>query len=669
VAKTKLWPAVGASLSSAQSTTFVAGATAGYFAGREILHDLMRSPTEYSQVLAGFPGAPEILATLTPIAAGMAAAAFGSSVINTIGAHAESIESISERRMHDKDFTYRLPPWPVSAGAISLVLGENHGGDPNKISYVENPSWFTIPEAGLYGNIIAFGAIGSAKTQGSIYPLTKQLLELNVEDSKRKCGMLALDIKGDFAKHIEKLAREVGRNDIRLISIDQGAKINPLHAPASSPAAIADEQMQLRDNIKKGKDEDAEWITDGARLLLEHCIGIHRLVFDYVTYVDIDNLVSNIIGEKVIGPNGKIVDPALDYLEEHYLNPYFDKTTSEDEDRHFEYHYNYFKYKWSNTVDKSRGYYAEIVNQICLNFIRPAFSEYFCPPQTELNFEGFEQLIDEGAIVLLQASKEQRVTNLFGVMLKLAFQRAALSRVPRSANYEVKVNALKEALSKTVSPQEKARLQTQLGELKPVNTERPLVLLIDEYQLFVTDSEQGLSDRQFFEVGRQSKCISLLATQHPSSLVARIGQDKADNILGCINTRIIMPMKIEKDKELAANWAGKEWKTVESRSISENAGKSDFNPLTGKVDGSAQGSGSSLTLQKQLMHRVEPTTIGELRIFEAIVIAWDGFVQHPPSRVYMKSNFIPPPYQGAYTDPRKLPAKKLFEYMQERDGV
>ncbi len=41
---------------------------------------------------------------------------------------------------------------------------------------VENPRWLTIPERGLYTGIAVFGAIGTGKTSGCMYPFAEQLL-------------------------------------------------------------------------------------------------------------------------------------------------------------------------------------------------------------------------------------------------------------------------------------------------------------------------------------------------------------------------------------------------------------------------------------------------------------------------------------------------------------
>jgi hypothetical protein len=641
--ETKLWSTISASLSSAQSTTFVAGATAGYFAGREILHDLMRSPTEYSQVLTGFPGAPEILATLTPIAAGMAAASIASTMINTTGAHAESIESIAERRTTDKDFTYKLPPWPARAGALSLTLGEYHGGDPNKITYSETPGWYTIPETGLYGNIITLGGIGGGKSAGIMYPLADQMLEQNAQDPERKCGMLVLDVKGDFVADITAIARKYDRDDILLISPGGDQYWNPIHDPEAPPEVLAGRLMAVIENLSGNSNSGDGWVLDGAQKCLIHGIGMHRLAYGYITIKDLNTLIANIGGEKMIGPDGQLADPALDYLEENYLNVFFSRETTPDQEADFAYHYEYFKGEWCSEPAKSKAYYSSTITTVTALFSKPSNAKTFCAPEDQLNFKGFGKLIDEGWIVALDATEATHgvFASALGVLMKLEFQRAALTRVSRAKHDS------------------------------SVNTVRPLAMIIDEYQNFVTVSGKRVKDGDdgFYALSRQSKCVSILATQTPASLISKIGREKTNVILASIRTKIIMALLDKDDTATAAEWAGKDWTTVTSRSISANSGKAGFNPLTGKIDGSAQGQGEGISIQQQMLHRVHSKTINELRSFEAIVLGWDGFQAQPPARVYMKTLFVPEPLQGSYSDPRNLPAKKLFEFMGERTGV
>ncbi len=72
----------------------------------------------------------------------------------------------------------KLPPYPdpTERTELFLVIGEVH--HPKRPQAVEEPRWLVIPSRGLYTGIGIFGAIGSGKTSGCMYPFAEQLLTL-----------------------------------------------------------------------------------------------------------------------------------------------------------------------------------------------------------------------------------------------------------------------------------------------------------------------------------------------------------------------------------------------------------------------------------------------------------------------------------------------------------
>src|SRR2546422_250813 len=64
----------------------------------------------------------------------------------------------------------RLPNYPEPEGrdALYLVVGEVHHA--KRPEPVENPRWLVIPDRGLFTGIAIFGAIGTGKTTGCMYP-------------------------------------------------------------------------------------------------------------------------------------------------------------------------------------------------------------------------------------------------------------------------------------------------------------------------------------------------------------------------------------------------------------------------------------------------------------------------------------------------------------------
>ena len=84
----------------------------------------------------------------------------------------------------------KLPPYPDPAVRDSLfvVIGEVH--HPKKPEPVENPRWLMIPDRGLFTGIAVFGAIGSGKTSGCMYPFADQLLAFRATDPEKRIWRL-----------------------------------------------------------------------------------------------------------------------------------------------------------------------------------------------------------------------------------------------------------------------------------------------------------------------------------------------------------------------------------------------------------------------------------------------------------------------------------------------
>ena len=95
-----------------------------------------------------------------------------------------SLGYIFLRRGQDQTSVPKLPPYPDPAKRerLFVVLGEvHHAKRPDP---VEHPRWLMIPERGLYTGIAVFGAIGSGKTSGCMYPFAEQILSIRAGDPR-----------------------------------------------------------------------------------------------------------------------------------------------------------------------------------------------------------------------------------------------------------------------------------------------------------------------------------------------------------------------------------------------------------------------------------------------------------------------------------------------------
>jgi hypothetical protein len=124
----------------------------------------------------------------------------------------------------------RLPAYPLLSKRddLLLVLGEVH--NPRKPVPAATPYWLTIPERGLFTGIAIFGAVGTGKTSGCMYPFAEQLLAYRACDQEKRIGGLILEVKGDFCHKVKEILRRHGREDDYIeISLDSWYRYNPLH--------------------------------------------------------------------------------------------------------------------------------------------------------------------------------------------------------------------------------------------------------------------------------------------------------------------------------------------------------------------------------------------------------------------------------------------------------
>ena len=100
-------------------------------------------------------------------------------------------------------------PDPSRRDELFLVLGEVH--DPRKPVAAEQPYWLTVPERGLFTGIAIFGAIGTGKTSGCMYPYAEQLIAYGAVNRDKHIGGLVLEVKGDFCHKVKDILKRHGR--------------------------------------------------------------------------------------------------------------------------------------------------------------------------------------------------------------------------------------------------------------------------------------------------------------------------------------------------------------------------------------------------------------------------------------------------------------------------
>ena len=178
-----------------------------------------------------------------------------------------------------------LPPYPdpPSRDDLFLVLGEVH--DPRKPVPSANPYWLTIPERGLFTGIAIFGAIGTGKTSGCMYPYAEQLIAYRADDTDKRIGGLVLEVKGDFCHKVKDILKRHGREDDYVeVNLNADYRYNPLYNDLDA-YALAYNIASLLNNLF-GRGKEPFW-QQAYTNLVKFIIQLHKVAYDYVTLFDI----------------------------------------------------------------------------------------------------------------------------------------------------------------------------------------------------------------------------------------------------------------------------------------------------------------------------------------------------------------------------------------------
>ena len=201
----------------------------------------------------------------------------------TAGLYSLAYVFIGERRMPPSPGA--LPPYPVLAGRqdLAVVIGEVH--EARRRSPSANPQWLVVPEPGLSTGIAILGAIGSGKTTCCMYPWAEQVFAFRHDDPARRPAGIVLEVKGEFCPKVKAMLDKWGRSaDYVEISLDCDYSYNPLQNDLD-PYSLAYSMAMLITSLF-GRGGDPFWQQAYVNLL-KFIILLHRVLYDYVTLLDI----------------------------------------------------------------------------------------------------------------------------------------------------------------------------------------------------------------------------------------------------------------------------------------------------------------------------------------------------------------------------------------------
>ena len=559
-------------------------------------------------------------------------------------------------------------PEPGSRQDLFLVVGEQH--HPLRPVPVQQPTWLTIPERGLFTGVAVIGAVGSGKTTGCLYPFADQILGYGHADPTRRIGGLVLEVKGDFCHEVHAILQAHGRaSDYLEVSLEGPWRYNPLHADLDA-YALAYGIASLLNNVF-GKGKEPFW-QQAYTNLIKFIILLHKVVDDYVTLFDVyecainpDQLARKITeGEqkfprvtqihvhtdaylahpalaeftlRLDPQTGRMTGPASgslrEYLDTHAV-AYEESVPIESAELHddprreqFEAVKRWFDHDWRRIEPKLRTSIVEGISVFLSLFDdSPATKRVFCPPKAcydrIVNTDGrwgrplpsFAELIEQGRVCALNfpMAANPGLAKVIGTMMKQDFQRAVMGRIPDMVR-------------------------------RPREHRREVLFLCDEYHAFATVGEDDpTGDEKFFSVSRQARCIAIVATQSISSLRSTLPGETWRTLLQTFRTKIFLALSDDFSARVASDLCGKDERLTPQYQLSESGQDARISVLTGRA---AAHRATISTSKSYVVHReavFEAKVFGELKNGQAIVLAYDGFNPHPPTYCYLKPCYLDP---------------------------
>lgn len=443
----------------------------------------------------------------------------------------------------------------------------------------------------LFQNVLITGTIGTGKTSSAMYPFTKQLIEFGNNDFNSKIGMLILDVKGNYHKKVLEFATNCNRNDdVIIIKLGGKYKYNPLHKPNLKPSVLANRLKTIL-LLFSPNNTESYWL-DKVEQILAECIKLCRLYNNYyVTFEEIHKLISipNYYLEKI------------DYLREKFINNYFSK----QDIYNLISSLNFFQKEFFSLDIRTLSILRSEITRITNIFISDyEIYQTFNPTKEELNFYGFEDLINTGKIVVLDMniSEYRNLSKIIAAYLKLDFQTEVMTRLAN--NFET--------------------------------SNRIVAFISDEYHEYVT-----VSDSEFYAQSREAKCINIVATQSYTSLLNSLNNKYSVEV---ILQNLVNKFWFRTDDiytiESIQKQIGKEYKEKFLKSISENAKITNYSYITESLN--STDSNISESISKQLYYEYKFDTkffTQELQNFCSLAFLSDGNKIINPQKIYLKPYF------------------------------
>ena len=457
-----------------------------------------------------------------------------------------------------------------------------------KVGKDENNNVIFIPESGLYQNFLITGTIGSGKTSSAMYPFSRQLLEFNSNNKDKKIGMLILDVKGNYYKQISQYVKKYNlEQDLIVLELGSNVYYNPLHKPNLKAQVLANRLKTILLLFSENNSE-SYWL-DKAEEVLTECIKLCRLYNNgYVTFTELHKLVTipDYYKEKIKDLRNLFITNKLNDKQIYELNESL----------------NFFEKEFLNLDSRTKGILISEITRITGTFVSDFdVKTTFCPPKNKLTFTGFDEVLSNGKIVVLNMNifEYNALSKIIATYLKLDFQTEVMSHLAK-------------------------------------NQARTSAFICDEYDKFASKT-----DGEFFSLSREAKCINIVSTQSYSSLKTTL-EDEAtvkvivQNLINKIWFRTDDIFTIEE----AQKQLGKEDKEKVSKSISESAKETNFSYITNTLNSQDSNISESYSTYYQNDYIYDSKFFTQnLETFTALTFLSDGNIIYPPKKLNMFPHF------------------------------
>ena len=553
---------------------------------------------------------------------------------------------------------------PSQRETLFLTLGEVH--DPRKPVPNDQPYWVNVPERGLFTGIAIFGAVGSGKTSGCMYPYAEQLIAYRSRSPEHRVGGLVLEVKGDFCRKVRTILESHDRaTDYVEVNLNADYLYNPLYNDMDA-YALAYNIASLLNNLF-GKGKEPFW-QQAYTNLVKFIIQLHKVAYDYVTLFDVYECAINpeLLEKKIHeaeqllhGRHYFAVSDAL--FRAHPELERFQFVADEAARSHkalqsaalgevlktgdidyecqvetspglidplkleiLEGVKRWFYHDWRRIENKLRTSIVEGISVFLSLFDdNPMVKRTFCPPKQcydpNLNADGrygrplppFAELVEAGKVCALNfpVVLNPGLAKAIGVMMKLDFQRALLNRIPKI-------------------------------ESNPEQHFRQVFFICDEYQHFATAGEnEPNGDEKFFALSRQSKCVAIVATQSISSLRSTLPGETWRTLLQTFRTKIFLALSDEFSAKIASELCGKEDQWKVNYNISESGHDARVSLWTGKALAHKANVTTSKSYNTLSDFRFDVKTFTELKNAQSVALVYDGLNPLPPTFMYLKPYF------------------------------